>query len=138
MKLAKKPFQTVRMEQCHAPELPCNYIDPLLKSSCLQVKHTIYGDNFERKSSISDEDSNDGNGDINVMNMHWSCSVDYTPVVTFHFGFSCLKISFLFRSTTLSGYLRTHTRWEERFSCEAHKDEALIITNIKLIKLVWL
>jgi len=28
--------QTVRMEQCHAPELPCNYIDPLLKSSCLQ------------------------------------------------------------------------------------------------------
>ena len=30
-------FQTVRMEQCHAPELPCNYIDPLLKSACLQV-----------------------------------------------------------------------------------------------------
>ena len=29
--------QTVRMEQCHAPELPCNYIDPLLKSACLQV-----------------------------------------------------------------------------------------------------
>jgi len=28
--------QTVRMEQCHAPELPCNYIDPLLKSACLQ------------------------------------------------------------------------------------------------------
>ena len=30
--------QTVRMEQCHAPELPCNYIDPLLKSACLQVE----------------------------------------------------------------------------------------------------
>ena len=38
---------------------------------------------LREKSSISDEDSNDGNVDINVINMHWSCSVDYIPVVTF-------------------------------------------------------
>ena len=85
------------MEQCHAPELPCNYIDPLLKSSCLQVKHTIYGvilrgktpfqmdayNNtkndglilalFSKATLSSDEDSNDDNVDIKMLstiNMH--------------------------------------------------------------------
>ena len=114
-------LQTVRMEQCHAPELPCNYIDPLLKSACLQV-NTVHCSGEQDKQFYFQP-----HAVFHSMNGQEKPTTKY--VFTFyrqfkrkmrnfqckHLGGFCMRmlLYFLlfFRSTTLSAYLRTHMRW---------------------------